>query len=555
MPASPVQTRPRSADEKREHEKRLARDRMARRAKRRRAAIKAMPPALQFEITERARASRAKYRAQHRMQLIVKERCRREMQNASGFASILSPKARPKSEVNIDLLHVSPAASEEADEPREHSTSSTASELNIAAAAQSIRAASEDEEEVDQLDADDEDSDTSDLFTDVYSETEGAVGRFLRTPTAQQFHDKLSRPIKTYRRKVLCHEARAACRAVQAHADNMSQVGRALGVKHHQIRKAVLNQYKPPDDVSRDHNVLHPDFRIYFPPLPPPPVTNSKPSTSSKRKRVPKSLIHAESQGEAASDDEEDRYSKPRTRTRGTDESAPAAPPRTLRSSNVRAPAPVVLVERKARSVGRNAEPAAAGNPPPAHAPVQRCPASDPLFPTDASHPAPSIDCFLQDVGGYNLTRLSATFDAVGITSMHDLIRLAQLPAVRRVKTLTHIFDSYPDVTKLNVVSLAHTIADLRSSDFSASSQQPGVTSGSHPPPSVDIFLMDVGGFDLSHWRARFAEVGIVSIDDLRPLGRVPDTRRRQMLLDLLEPHPITTLHLVSLSLSVAELV
>ncbi|KAJ7079306.1 hypothetical protein C8R43DRAFT_965868 [Mycena crocata] len=246
---------------------------------------------------------------------------------------------------------------------------------------------------------------------------------------------------------------------------------------------------------------------------------------------------------------------RPRTRTRGTDESAPAAPPRTLRSSNVRAPAPVVLVERKARSVGRNAEPAAAGNPPPAHAPVQRCPASDPLFPTDASHPAPSIDCFLQDVGGYNLTRLSATFDAVGITSMHDLIRLAQLPAVRRVKTLTHIFDSYPDVTKLNVVSLAHTIADLRSSDFSASSQQPGVTSGSHPPPSVDIFLMDVGGFDLSHWRARFAEVGIVSIDDLRPLGRVPDTRRRQMLLDLLEPHPITTLHLVSLSLSVAELV
>ncbi|KAJ7075900.1 hypothetical protein C8R43DRAFT_1143736 [Mycena crocata] len=472
-------------------------------------------------------------------------------QNASGFASILSPKARPKSEVNIDLLHVSPAASEEADEPREHSTSSTASELNIAAAAQSIRAASEDEEEVDQLDADDEDSDTSDLFTDVYSETEGAVGRFLRTPTAQQFHDKLSRPIKTYRRKVLCHEARAACRAVQAHADNMSQVGRALGVKHHQIRKAVLNQYKPPDDVSRDHNVLHPDFRIYFPPLPPPPVTNSKPSTSSKRKRVPKSLIHAESQGERRLTMKKiATYAyawNRRERPRGASAHTPL--------SNVRAPAPVVLVERKARSVGRNAEPAAAGNPPPAHAPVQRCPASDPLFPTDASHSAPSIDCFLQDVGGYNLTRLSATFDAVGITSMHDLIRLAQLPAVRRVKTLTHIFDSYPDVTKLNVVSLAHTIADLRSSDFSASSQQPGVTSGSHPPPSVDIFLMDVGGFDLSHWRARFAEVGIVSIDDLRPLGRVPDTRRRQMLLDLLEPHPITTLHLVSLSLSVAELV
>ncbi|KAJ7152229.1 hypothetical protein C8R43DRAFT_1127308 [Mycena crocata] len=208
-------------------------------------------------------------------------------QAASSFASISSPNVQLKSEANIDLLHVSPAAqpsSDEVDELREHSTTSTAPEPNTAtaAASHSSRAASEEEEEVDQLDADDEDSDTSDLFTDVYSETEGAIGRFLRTPTAQQFHDKLSRPIKTYRRKVLCHEARAACRAVQAHIDNLSQIGRAFGVKHHQIRKAVLNGYKPPDDISRDHEVLHPDYRIHFPPLPPPPVTNTKPSASSK---------------------------------------------------------------------------------------------------------------------------------------------------------------------------------------------------------------------------------------------------------------------------------
>ncbi|KAJ7100991.1 hypothetical protein C8R43DRAFT_1141253 [Mycena crocata] len=41
-------------------------------------AIKNMPPDVQTDILERARASRAKYRAQHRFQLIMKERCRRE---------------------------------------------------------------------------------------------------------------------------------------------------------------------------------------------------------------------------------------------------------------------------------------------------------------------------------------------------------------------------------------------------------------------------------------------------------------------------------------------
>ncbi|KAJ7112875.1 hypothetical protein C8R43DRAFT_1138796 [Mycena crocata] len=163
---------------------------------------------------------------------------------------------------------------------------------------------------------------------------------------------------------------------------------------------------------------------------------------------------------------------------RRTDESAPAAPPRTLRSSNVRAPAPVVLVERKAPQRWGAMQSRPRLEIPRLLTPCPTLPRLRPSFPDGRVPPCPQ----------------HRLFSARCIQSMHDLIRLAQLPAVRRVKTLTHIFDSYPDVTKLNVVSLAHTIADLRSSDFSASSQQPGVTSGSHPPALSGHFLMDVGG-------------------------------------------------------------
>ncbi|KAJ7810043.1 hypothetical protein B0H13DRAFT_1927546 [Mycena leptocephala] len=55
-----------------------ARERMARR----RAAIKVMPPEAQEQLTARARASRAKYREQHRLLLLQKERSRRQKQSS-----------------------------------------------------------------------------------------------------------------------------------------------------------------------------------------------------------------------------------------------------------------------------------------------------------------------------------------------------------------------------------------------------------------------------------------------------------------------------------------
>ncbi|KAJ7615096.1 hypothetical protein DFH06DRAFT_1343951 [Mycena polygramma] len=83
-------------EEKRERQRLQARARAARH----RAAVKALPQDAQHELKQRARASRAKYRARHRWQLIVKERDRREQLSPPSFclpsrtSDILASKSR-----------------------------------------------------------------------------------------------------------------------------------------------------------------------------------------------------------------------------------------------------------------------------------------------------------------------------------------------------------------------------------------------------------------------------------------------------------------------------
>ncbi|KAJ7654568.1 hypothetical protein DFH06DRAFT_1133342 [Mycena polygramma] len=85
MPAE-LYTVEETEEEKRERQRLQARARAARH----RAAVKALPPDAQQELKQRARASRAKYRARHRWQLIVKERDRREQSSTRSFLSLLA---------------------------------------------------------------------------------------------------------------------------------------------------------------------------------------------------------------------------------------------------------------------------------------------------------------------------------------------------------------------------------------------------------------------------------------------------------------------------------
>ncbi|KAJ7152221.1 hypothetical protein C8R43DRAFT_950831 [Mycena crocata] len=128
----------------------------------------------------------------------------------------------------------------------------------------------------------------------------------LRTPTAQEFKTKLLRPFKIYHRKVLNHTARVAVCTVTRRAQNMSEVGRALCIQHHPTRKAVLNLYEPPGDVSRDFGVLRPDFRIEFPPI---AFQGSRLQRHSERLFQACSVKLLMESG-IESDEDEDRYTK-----------------------------------------------------------------------------------------------------------------------------------------------------------------------------------------------------------------------------------------------------
>ncbi|KAJ7625130.1 hypothetical protein DFH06DRAFT_1339902 [Mycena polygramma] len=74
---APIDNDSQRTDDKLEMKRRCARERMAKR----RAAVKALPLPVQNELRDRARESRAKYREQHRVMLLQKERARRQQKS------------------------------------------------------------------------------------------------------------------------------------------------------------------------------------------------------------------------------------------------------------------------------------------------------------------------------------------------------------------------------------------------------------------------------------------------------------------------------------------
>ncbi|KAJ7483690.1 hypothetical protein B0H11DRAFT_1914573 [Mycena galericulata] len=82
-----------------EAQRRRGRERMARRH----AAIKALPPEKQMELTECARAARAKYRETHRYLLVQKERTRRQKWALTSLANPRSPRSLPRRKSPLSL--------------------------------------------------------------------------------------------------------------------------------------------------------------------------------------------------------------------------------------------------------------------------------------------------------------------------------------------------------------------------------------------------------------------------------------------------------------------
>ncbi|KAJ7481755.1 hypothetical protein FB451DRAFT_1237060, partial [Mycena latifolia] len=227
-------------------------------------------------------------------------------------------------------------------------------------------------------------------------------------PTCRHFKDNI--PVLTGSRGtdasnsrlvVLDRKGRAICRIMHPYLGSYTKIAVIFGITHTRVRKAVLNEYAPPDDVAEDYEHAGQEFKDQYPPFP--------------GKRAPPSF------GKRQMSPELDDIPRKRARK---DESATQPAPKAVRMMPV--------VELPSRTTAK-ADPGAVG-----------------------------IRSFLKNVGGFDLSKWQETFKAKGLCTMGDLATLASLEEGRLVRTLTRLFaDEDQKMVEVHILLLADALLDL----------------------------------------------------------------------------------------------
>ncbi|KAF8178168.1 hypothetical protein K438DRAFT_1280959 [Mycena galopus ATCC 62051] len=191
-----------------------------------------------------------------------------------------------------------------------------------------------------------------------------------------------------------------------------TKIGFIFGITHTRVRRAVLNDYTPPDDITEDYDYVGRDFKKEYPAL------SANGHSADKRPRSP----------------ELDDISESRPKRRQV------------------APPPQTLVPQKMPVVG-----------PPVR-PVIKVPQEIPVVEVPvrpkAVDPGAAVKSFLKNVGGFDLSHWQDTFKAKGLHTMGDLKTLASLEESRLVKTLTRLFAD-KKMAELHIILLADALLDL----------------------------------------------------------------------------------------------
>ncbi|KAJ7920708.1 hypothetical protein B0H13DRAFT_2421325 [Mycena leptocephala] len=98
--------------------------------------------------------------------------------------------------------------------------------------------------------------------TDRSSSAEAAV--FLRNPTARHFKD--NRAVNGSDGK-LDRKGRAICRIMYPYIGSYTKIATIFGTGHTRVRRGVLNDYSPKDNVTEDYDCAGKDFKDEYPPL------------------------------------------------------------------------------------------------------------------------------------------------------------------------------------------------------------------------------------------------------------------------------------------------
>ncbi|KAJ7083851.1 hypothetical protein C8R43DRAFT_1142686 [Mycena crocata] len=284
---------------------------------------------------------------------------------------------------------------------------------------------------------------------------------FLSNPTAQEFKDgDCSRYLST---------------SSSAHF-NLVDLGKVYGLNHNPIRKAVLNAYRPPDNIDEDPSYLPEDILrtyCYLPPIPlkqspvrrkavtPTPRRISQSSTTQRatRSRAKPSQPRQFHQPDAP-DGEEHSQGK---RQRAVEDDRVGRAAKITKTSTMHPPPSLV----EEHPLPRGAVPPSSAEDMEPHVPIATPLPSGSAPPSQLPHSSSmSVDAalqqFLSNVRLFNMSEWSQQIVETGFKSMRQVRTLAAYSKADLKETIDDLF-KLPEggMTKLERVSLMNAIADL----------------------------------------------------------------------------------------------
>ncbi|KAJ6562508.1 hypothetical protein B0H19DRAFT_1375570 [Mycena capillaripes] len=222
---------------------------------------------------------------------------------------------------------------------------------------------------------------------------------WLKNPTPRHFKDNLVVTQIDGSSGRLDRKGRAICRIMHRYLENYTKIALIFGITHTRVRRAVLNDYVPGDDVAEDYDYAGKGYKNEYPSLS--KKGDGHLRDSDKRPRSP----------------ELDDVPVKRAKL------DPINNPRTTQ-----VPQKIPFVEVPSRP---KADPGAA-----------------------------SIRSFLKNIGGFDLSQWQETFKEKGLKNMGDLTTLARLEEARLVKTLTRLFAD-KKMAEVHILLLADALLDL----------------------------------------------------------------------------------------------
>ncbi|KAJ7776588.1 hypothetical protein DFH07DRAFT_980821 [Mycena maculata] len=296
------------------------------------------------------------------------------------------------------------------------------------------------------------------ISTDFSNRDVQTASSWLKNPTCRHFRkdvpvvQNVSASSSSGHGLKLDRKGRAICRIVHPYFQNYTKIAYIFGIAHTRIRRAVLNEYMCPDDVTEDYQHAGKEFEHEYPQLSDDESESQSEGFNQrgisleidKIPKQPEACLEATTKSTNTMPRRQVELS-PRPRP-GQSESDPPKVQKRPRSPEMNTVSPKRTKQDETSNRGAKVNQKAA------HA------ESSPRTTVDSA--SVPVRNFLQNIGGFDLSRWQETLSKKGLGTMDDLTTLASLEESRLVKTLTRLFADQ-QMPEVHVLLLADALADL----------------------------------------------------------------------------------------------